>query len=90
MEDWVEWEEAVLRTALNAGQVSSVLAHLDAAVQGKEFLAGEGLSLADVAVLATLTAAVRPCLLLADVAILAIVAITPLLKPVLWRAVHGG
>eukprot|EP00884_Botryococcus_braunii_P016798 jgi/Botrbrau1/3801/Bobra.0183s0033.1 len=61
VEEWVEWEEGVLRTALASSgpssQLSSALTKLDKAVQGKKFLVGEALSLADVAIFATLSTA---------------------------------
>lgn len=54
---WLEWEESVLRPAVYLSEPSALpaaLAHLAAALAGREFLAGGALTLADVAVFATL------------------------------------
>lgn len=54
---WLEWEESVLRPATYIGEAAALaaaLAHLAEALASREFLAGGALTLADIAVFATL------------------------------------
>ena len=65
VESWVEWEEAVLRPAVYAGDTAALaaaVARLAAALAGgRAFLAGSTLSLADICVYATLSPVAGGC-----------------------------
>ncbi|KAK9807550.1 hypothetical protein WJX72_002305 [[Myrmecia] bisecta] len=56
IEEWAEWEESVLRPAAvqgSAAALRSALDHLQSALQGRQFLVNQALTLADVIVFAT-------------------------------------
>lgn len=57
MEDWLEWEERVLRPATQASQgllLHEALAQLEKAVKGGHIFLGHDLTLADIAIFSTL------------------------------------
>lgn len=57
MQDWLEWEELVLRPAVlskNSAALEAALGRLDAAVTAKHYVAGPALTLADIAILSDL------------------------------------